>query len=209
MRRYTAFSAAGLIGLAAALGLVATGALHPARAAQEGAAAGGQLVRLAVVDLEKVMQDSKEWADCEDKLSLLRDKMRRTLAKYESQLKVLRSEYRNLPPDTEELREKTIEIERAALQYQQAKLSFERELETERAKALGIIFAKVSKVVEQHARENNIDVVLKKRRMFSARPQEINMFMASDVLYTRDEFDITGAVVARLNEQYPGEIKDK
>ena len=169
------------------------------------------MVKLAIVDLEKVLQRSAEWTDCQGALNEVRDRMRRSLADYEKQIKVLRSECENLPPETEDVRRKLLEIDAVRLQYQQAKTEFERQIEAKRAEALRSVLSKVGDIVEKYAKEHDIDLVLKKRpvNLLTAQPQELNVFMAADVLYAKERFDITDIVVAELNARYPREIRDK
>jgi len=199
--------AVGILGLAVALSL----ALGRAPAAGGAEGAGAPMVKLAIVDLEKVLQQSAEWTDCQGALNEVRDRMRRSLADYEKQIKVLRSECENLPPETEEVRRKLLEIDAVRLQYQQAKSEFERQIEAKRAEALRSVLSKVGDIVEKYAKEHDIDLVLKKRpvNLLTAQPQELNVFMAADVLYAKERFDITDTVLAELNARYPREIRDK
>jgi len=199
--------AVGILGLAVALSL----ALGRAPAAGGAEGAGAPMVKLAIVDLEKVLQRSAEWTDCQGALNEVRDRMRRSLADYEKQIKVLRSECENLPPETEDVRRKLLEIDAVRLQYQQAKSEFERQIEAKRAEALRSVLSKVGDIVEKYAKEHDIDLVLKKRpvNLLTAQPQELNVFMAADVLYAKERFDITDTVLAELNARYPREIRDK
>jgi Skp family chaperone for outer membrane proteins len=167
--------------------------------------------RVAVVDVEKVLQGSQQWADCEEQQREVRDRMVRALSKLEAQLRVLRSEYENLPPGTPAARDKAAQLDAASRQYQEARMNFEREMETKRADAMSSIFNKIGGIVEQYARENDLDLVLKKRRFAgsAATPLDLSLYTAADVLFARESFDITDEVIRRLNAGYPGEIRDK
>ena len=169
-------------------------------------------LRLAVVDLDRVFERSKEWQDHEAQRAQLIEKIRRTLRHSDSQIRILRSEYDDVPPGTAAASEKLREIQEAIGEFEKAKAVFEQQTSAQLRESLRTVFNKISASLEQYAKTNNIDLILKKQNLHvsSADPAEIGAFMAAaDVLYVSDHFDVTEAVIKELNAEYPGEIKER
>ena len=137
---------------------------------------------------------------------------RRALSNYERQLRVLRSDYENLPPGTEAAAQKRAQWDEALREAQKAKEEWEGKLSAQRAQSLSQMGRKINALIEQHAKTHGLDLVLKKRdwRLAASRPEELNVVLATmDVLYASERLDITESIVKELNAQYPGEMKGK
>jgi Skp family chaperone for outer membrane proteins len=168
--------------------------------------------RLAVVNLDKVLERSERWADFQEELQRSQDKTRRTLEKYEREIRVLRSEYDNLPPGTDLAAETRGKIETSMREYRDAQTQLETEMRRQRMQALSEVFNQVNEIIRQYAQANNIDLVLKKQDLTvsATQPVELGVIVATaDVLFARDTFDITDDIVRDLNARYPKEIKEK
>jgi Skp family chaperone for outer membrane proteins len=200
------FCGAALIALALAIGAA------PAGGQSKDAPAAGSGLRLAVVDVQKVFEQSQEWQDRQEKHRRLLDATRRSLAKYDRQVRVLRSEYENLPPGTDAVVEKRAQLEAALKEYQVAQDELERQLRAQRTESLSQMWGKINSLLEQYARANGIDLVLKKRGVqpSGAETAELGLIMATtDVLYVSERFEITNEIIKELNAQYPAEIKSR
>jgi len=168
--------------------------------------------KLAVVDLDEVLNRSEQWADCQKEGRALEDRMRRSLDKHEAQIRVLRTEYENLPPGTDAAVRTRDRLEAALLRYQEARGEFERQLRDQRTESLGKMFNEISAVIERYAQRHGIDLVLKKQdlRVSPTQPVELGIIVTTaHVLYARESYDITDAIVQELNARYPGEIREK
>jgi len=169
-------------------------------------------LRLALVDVDRVLDQSEQWADFQEEHRLLQEKRRRTLDKLRARIRILRSEYENLPPETEERAAKKAEIEQALGDYDKTRQGFESQLADQRTRALRNMFNRINEVVRAYAEEKELDLVLKRQdlRVSADKPVEMGVLLATaDVLYARSSFDITVAIVQRLNESYPTEITDR
>ena len=169
-------------------------------------------LRLAVVDIDKVLSESGEWSDCQDERHRLEDQMRRTLDKHERQLRVLRSDYENAPPGTEAAAEKREQLEAALRQYDERKGEFEEKLRRQQVESLSKLFNEVGEIIRTYAEENGIDLVLRKQNLSvsPSQPVELGVVVTTaHVLYARPGYDITDAIVQELNSRYPGEIREK
>jgi Skp family chaperone for outer membrane proteins len=168
--------------------------------------------RLAVVDMDRVMDKCEQWADYLEQRNGLQDKMRRALQQYDRQARMLRSEYENLPPGSDAAREKGLALEEALRLYDETQRDFEQELRREHMQALGDLFNKVSAAIREYAEQNEIDLVLKKQELdvSAAQPVEMGMVITTaQVLYVQERYDITPTIVEALNARYPGDIKEK
>lgn len=203
---------------ACALTVVALGAMLAAGqepAAPAPAEAGAQPVRplrLAVVDLDEALEQSEEWQDHQEQRARLMEAMRRTLNKYDHQIRILRNEYGDLPPGTDAAAEKLAEIETTVGEFRNVKDGFDEKLDAQRRESLSTMFNKVADLLQQYAEANDIDLVLRKKslRVSSGRPTELGVTVATaDVLYVGEQFDVTDAIVEELNARYPREIREK
>ncbi len=168
--------------------------------------------KLAVVDLDEVLTQSEEWSDYLDESQRLQEKMRRTLEKYERQLRILRSEYENLPPGTDLAGEKQRQLENALRQYRESRNEFEEQLRKQRVESLSKLFNQINEIVKRYAEENDIDLILKRQKLDVSprQPLELGVVVTTaQVLYARERYDVTDAIVRELNARYPGEIKER
>ena len=166
--------------------------------------------RIAVVDLGRVLRESQQWADCEQKRKTMLDTMNRTLRDLERQLLVLHSEYENLAPGTEAMAEKRKQIEEATREFQETEKRFQTDIAREYAASLHTMWTRITAVVERYAKDNGIDLVLKKHQQEVPQPvlmQTELLIARADVLYSHESLDVSEHIVALLNADYPVEIE--
>jgi len=198
-----------LVGVAAAV-LAIVGA--SAGAQQSQAAVPAAVMRVAVVDMTKVLQGSQQWRDAVEERARLVDTMKRTLNKLARQTQLLRNEYETLAPGTEERQSKAAEIEKALQEFQQTRLELEGKIAEQHEESVHRLFAKLNRVVSVYATEHGISLVLKKQDFQLAGPQsaEQSLQMATaDVLYADAALDISEPIVAALNAEYAAPIEVK
>jgi len=185
----------------------ATGALDASSdaVAPEVSAAPPEPLRLAVVDLDRVFEQSMEWRNYEEQRTQLMDTIRRSLSHYDRQVRVLRDEYADLPPGTAEAAEKQREVEAAVEEWRAAEDQFNQQLGAQHSKSLSTMLDRISTVLEAYAEAHNIDLVLKKQnlRVSAAMQAEMGIIAATtDVLYVSEQFDVTEPVVKQLNAEF-------
>jgi Skp family chaperone for outer membrane proteins len=170
-------------------------------------------LRVAVVNVDSIFEDCKQWEDVRDELRRLREKASSTLKKYERQIRLLRSEYENLPAGTERARKKGLELQSTLQEFQNSRREFEEQLSRKRTEALSGMLKRMGEVVAQYARENEIDLVLKAGRVRLSPGSDPESSTAAlrraaiaDVLFARKRYDISEEIVRRLNAAYPQEI---
>jgi Skp family chaperone for outer membrane proteins len=181
------------------------------RAAQENAPPP-QKTLVAVVDMGRVLAGCKEWQDAVAERARMLDTARRTLDKLARKGQVLRNEYENLPPGTEERRKKAEELEAALQEYQQTRQQLDEEAARQHEGSVRNLFAKLSGVVAEYAKEHGISVVLKKQDFDLSAPQSVEQSLqiaTTEVLYADPALDISAAVIERLNAGYKGPIEVK
>ena len=169
-------------------------------------------VVMAVVDMKGVLRGSRQWRDSAEERARMLDRIRRTLSKLSRQVQVLRNDYENLPPGTDERAQKGAEIEAALQQLEQTRADLETEMARHQNESVRSFFRQLTDVVAEYARENGIHLVLKKQALDLAGPESIeqNLQIATaEVLYADAALDITDAVVERLNAAYLAPIEAK
>jgi len=197
--------------LCAALAGAATVALAASQA-QPPAAAPAAPLKVAVVDMERVLRASRQWQDAVEERSRLMDAMNRTLGKLTAQVQVLRNEFENLAPGTEERRARGAELEQALQERQQARLDFESRIAGQHSSSARRLFGELEKVVAAYAQQNGVALVLKKHAVELTGPESVEqglMIATTEVLYADASLDISDAVIERLNAAYEGPIEVK
>jgi Skp family chaperone for outer membrane proteins len=198
--------------LAIAVWLGAAGVAGEKQPAASAPALAAAELRVAVVDMERVLAGSREWQDNVAERSRMQETARRTLTKLARENQVLRNEYENLPPGTDERQAKAAEVDAALRRYQQTEQELEGAIARRHEEAVRNLFGKLSRVVAAYAREHGISLVLKKQSIDVTEPQtpEQSLQMATmDVLYADPALDISADVVELLNAQYSGPIEEK
>lgn len=181
-------------------------------AERQAAPPGPAGVVMAVVDMKGVLRGSRQWRDSAEERARMLDRIRRTLNKLSRQVQVLRNDYENLPPGTDERAQKGAEIEAALQQLEQTRADLEAEMARHQNESVRSFFRRLTDVVSEYARENGIHLVLKKQALDLAGPESIeqNLQIATaEVLYADAALDITDAVVERLNAAYLAPIEAK
>jgi len=173
--------------------------------------AGGSGLRVAVVDLDKVLDQSNEWKDYQEEGRRILDKQRRVQERFDRQLRVLRSEYDNLPPGTDARSQKRAQIEAALAELEKSGADLQAEMIKQRRESLSKMFNKICEAVRDYAQEEGIDLVLKVQDLHVSpeQPEQMGAVLGSaQVLYARDGFDVSAEIVQRLNAAYPKEIRE-
>ena len=126
-------------------------AVHAGSAPAKAPAAGPRTPIVAVVDMSKVLANSAEWKDMAQERGRLTENAKQTLSNLTQKAQVLRNEYDNLPPGTDERTAKANELQAAVQDLQKTQQQLETQIGQNYTAATRTIFAKVSKVVEAYA----------------------------------------------------------
>jgi len=182
---------------------------------QEGAShdvQGAAPIKVAVVDVDKVLSQSEAWSDSLDEYQRLHEQMRRSLEKQERQVRVLRAECENAPPGTDAAVEKRARLEAALREYEERRGEFEQKLHDQRIGSLSRLFNEISDIIRSYAVENKVDLVLRKQDLTvsPSQPVELEVVVTTaHVLYARESYDMTDAIVRELDARYPGEVRER
>jgi Skp family chaperone for outer membrane proteins len=160
----------------------------------------------------KVLAGSEQWKDMMADAQRDRENKDRALRNLNQKVQVLRDDYENLPPGTDERQAKGKELEAAIQELQQTRIRFQTEVAQRYTSATRTVFQKITEVVDVYAVENGLDLVLKQQKIDLAAPESAGqniMLATTEVLYAAPTLDISSAVVERLNAAYPGPIEVK
>jgi Skp family chaperone for outer membrane proteins len=177
--------------------------------AQQAAQTG---LNVAVVDIARVLRESQQWQDKTEELAARAEQMNRALRKLTERLQILRNEYENLPPLTDERKQKAAQVERSLGELEQRKRGFEMEIAEANTAARRTMFREIASVVADHARENGVSLVLRKVDWDASGVDSIEnelLMATTEVLYATPEIDVSEAIVAALNSRYAGPIEVK
>lgn len=206
-------SVALLFLVAAAAVVTSVSAPSAAGAAQPGGGgAPTERLKVAVVDMDRVLQNSSEWRDAIEERMRMQERMKRALRNLSRHVQILRNEYENLPPGTDERLSKGSEFEKALQELRQSRLEFDKQIAEHHNKSIRSMFGKVSAAVSAYAQEHGISLVLKKQNLQFNGAETIEqslMVATTEVLYADPALDISDAMIQRLNSVYPGPIEVK
>jgi Skp family chaperone for outer membrane proteins len=157
-----------------------------------------------------VLAESERWQDGVNERRRLADRMTRALEKTDQHIQLLRNERENLPPDTDERRQKEQEIRQALQEREQKRREFEAEVTQHYDNAIRALLKDLNRAVNEYAAENDVDLVLKKQSLELTDRENPQLLLATaDVLYARADLDISDRIVRRLNAGYAGPIEVK
>jgi Skp family chaperone for outer membrane proteins len=213
IRTVRPYAVAALIGAIALAGAVRAGTANPAPAAPAAAAAPGPRTPVvAVLDMSAVLNASDEWHDMGQSRNQLLQNAKEALNNLTQKAQVLRNEYDNLPPGTDQRTAKATELQNALQELQTSRQDYESQVSQSYTAATRTMFGKIDKIVAAYAREHGVDLVLKKQSMDLNGPDTLGsniMLATTEVLYADSSLDISKAVIDRLNAEYKGPIEVK
>ncbi len=202
-------TARGVVAVCAALALGGVLAAS-GRSAERAPGPPPAAVTAAVVETSRVLQNSHEWRDASQERLHLMDQMRRTVATLSRQVQLLRNEYENLPPGTDERVLKQQELARALAQVQREREGFELRIAQLHSEASDRMLRKIIEAAREHAEENGLSLVLRRQTPgpeSSLALDEGVLLATTEVLYADPALDITDAIIDRVNAAYAGPIE--
>ncbi len=180
------------------------------RAQEEPAPEPDDGVTVAVLEMSTVLAESERWQDGVNERRRLADRMTRALEKTDQHLQLLRNERENLPPDTDERRQKEQEIRQALQEREQKRREFEEEVTQHYDAAIRALLKDLNRAVNEYVAEHDVDLVLKKQSLELTDRENPQLLLATaDVLYAAADLDISRQIVRRLNTGYAGPIEVK
>ncbi len=165
---------------------------------------GDITLNIAVVNMRTVLQNIPEWEQFHRRHQAKREQAEEIIKNYENRLSVLEMEYENLPPGSPEAEEKREEFESLLREYHQNQQELSGTIQSHWVEGFRKFFVELNDVVSEYARDNEIDLVLKKQQvdLSEATPQELETYEASDVLYAAPQLDISEDIITLLTERY-------
>ncbi len=185
-----------------------------ARAAAPAAPAGQgpRTPTVAVVDMSSVLSASDEWHDMTQERNRLAQNAEEALNNLTQKVQVLRNEYDNLPPGTDERTAKAKELQAALDELKNTQQDYRDQVSQSYSVAMRTMFGKIGKIVDAYARQHHVDLVLKKQTIDLTGPETLGqniMLATTEVLYADPSLDISKAVIDQLNAAYKGPIEVK
>jgi Skp family chaperone for outer membrane proteins len=200
---------AAIIGTPGASAADTDAAKTPAPAAE---APPPRVLKIGYVDLSRLWDEYRRRRDFDNDYKALRlelanqDRTRtEEIARYNSQIEKLALG----TPERLELEEKVKTAEKEAEQFRRKATD---ELNARFVVMLNRLFGDVLREVDAIAKEGDYDLIIKDQTPdpnVNTRTDAIFQLGQRVVLYARPEYDLTGAVIKRLNDKYAAEQKEK
>lgn len=167
------------------IAIVCLAALAAFSSAQAADAAG----KVAVIDLQKIMKESKATVSIHDQVEKKRDQFQKDITKDEERLKKrdkeLGEKHNVLSPEAfdKERKDFAKDVEGVQRGVQKKRIQLDRAY----AKAMSEVQAQISEIVKGIAKENGISIT----------------FPASETLFYAENLDITDQVLKQLDQKLP------
>ncbi len=178
------------LSLAFASGLGAAGlarAQTPALSAAPARATIPQIRGVAVVDMQKVLADTKQGQNARKKLEDSSKAKQVKLDEKRTKLEADAAKLRGMAPDKAAAAEE--QLQKEYMEMQQVYMTMQQELQAQEARVLEDIYKNCQTVIDKIAAEYGVDLVLVRDE--------------STVLYVEPGLDLTTELVKRYNAKYP------
>ncbi len=173
-----------------------------------GQAGPAQPVAVAVVDVEKVFNESDERSNIEATIQGRISQLQQLEQEKRQEINALRGDLEIMDPTSPNYEAKRNELREALIQLRVHLEVAQREIEQEKALQLEAIYRKIIHVVENIAKAEGYDLVLFRDHMpdiSNANQQQIaGLIQVRKVLYAADKLDITERVKQKLNADFKG-----
>ena len=146
-------------------------------------------IKLAVVEPERIMDESKEGKRIQAQLKSYHDQKQGEITAKEAELKALDEKAKDPKLADDKKEELGNQFKQKYYEYQAFAKASQEDMEGRQNKALQDLQAKVSAVVSKYAASKGLSMVLVKRMC----------------LYNADALDITSEIIAEMDKAYPGQ----
>jgi outer membrane protein len=153
-----------------------------------------QTTRIAVVDLQRALNETEDGRRAKAKLKRLFKQRQQSLDKRQNELKALKEELdaRGMMMTPEAKQERMADLQKKLMEVQQLYFTLQQELSQKEAQATSGIFAKMGTLLEAMGKEQGYTIIVEK----------------SAVLYAKPSLDLTNELIRRYNDAY-GKKKKK
>ena len=190
----------------AAVGFFASGTLRSVDAQS-----GGSPTVVGVVDLEKVMNDSKEFAAKKAEVAAAAQANQEELAGRQQGVASLKTELDTLDPSSDAALAKQLELIEAGTAMKAWAEVKQRLAQNQQARGFIGVYSNAMKSVSAVAQEAGVDLVMTKGQ--SLNPQQVPaeaslqqiaaaVLADSKVVYSKDAVDLTARVITRMNADF-------
>ncbi len=185
--------------------LVTTGLLTLAGVqAQQGTRA--QPTSVAVVDLERVFESSKEKLKFDQDQRTAREQLQKQAETKQKAASTMKSELDTLAPGTPAYTQKQQELELAAVEFQAWSQYEQVKVNREAAVRIEGLYRKSIDAIDRMAQEMGYDLVLYREAQTKFQYENIQQLLQQigfrKVLYATDGIDITDQVIQRMNNEF-------
>ncbi|MCB9566174.1 MAG: OmpH family outer membrane protein [Myxococcales bacterium] len=174
------------LALAAAAGLLVAG-ISAAPTATPAHAAIKKVRGIAMVDMQRVLMETKQGKAAREKLESSSKAKQKKLDKKRSKLEADQAKLKNLAGD--QLMAAQEQLQKDFMEMQNIYMTMQQELAEQEGQILEDMYKKCQGLIDKMASEMEVDLVLVRD--------------ATTVLYTDDALDITNDLIKRYDEKYP------
>lgn len=144
--------------------------------------------KIAVVDPDRIMEESKEGKRIQSQLKVFYDQKQGEITAREAEIKALEEKLKDPKYADDKKEEWRATFNQKFYEYQAFAKAAQEEMETRQSKSLSDLQVKVNAIVVKYAAAKSVSVVLVKRLC----------------VYSADALDITGDIIAEMDKAYPG-----
>lgn len=183
----------------------------PATSVAQAQGPGGQAIKIAVAGTGKIFTGVKEQTDIKARLDQQNRDLQGQEASKRQKLKDMQSELELIKPDAPQYEEKVEALTQATAEFKVWGESAQAKAARFQKQQTKLLFDKITVAIAEVAKEKGIDLVIAEPpnvsldRMSSA--ELMQLMVQRQVLFANASLDITGDVIARMDQQYNAQKK--
>lgn len=145
--------------------------------------------KIGVVDVNKILNESKEGADAKNKMKVRYDELQKKLSDKQESLKKMKDdiEKQKILLGKEKLKEKEDELDKELVEFRKIVAESEKEMRDTESAYTQEILSKIKGTVEKIVKEKGLNLVVDR---------------SGGIVYADDQLDITPEVLEKLDKEY-------
>ncbi|NIO17338.1 MAG: hypothetical protein GTN70_10180 [Deltaproteobacteria bacterium] len=146
-------------------------------------------IKIAIIDVNKVLNESKEGTEAKEKMKTRYDELQKRLSNKQEELKTMRDDLENqkIILGKEKIKEKEEEMEKEMVEFRKVVAESEKEMRDTESAYTQEILKKIKATVDVLAKEKGFNLVVDR---------------SGGVVYADEGLDITSTIIETLNKEY-------
>ncbi len=168
-----------------------------------------EMVKIGVINPQKVLEGMDERKVIEDKIKSERDKATAEVQRRKAEVDDLQRQRNELRPESSIFQEKTNQMMEKAVQFEVWARLKQAEMDRTEKEQMKALYDKIRDACKDVATEKKLDLILAEHKpelpanMETLKPEQVRAVLYNnDVMYANEKADITQQVMLKVNQKY-------